>query len=196
MQNKHWIGLSGSHRVGKSTLAMEFAEKNGYTFVPTDIHGIQKNLGYVSSKQDYSFKERMQIQIAILDTLSERYKEWHANLGNVITDRTPYDFITYTLLAVNDKCDDEDYQQLLDYIHKCQLVASCYFDDIFVIQPGIPVVADSKSAAASKAFMHKFNSIMLGEVTGRDHIKVMPSYLLHPNNRMIYLENNISKAIL
>ena len=190
-QSKHWIGLSGSHRVGKTTLAEAYAKAHGYTFVPTNISEIQLNHGYDSSKQDYSFKERIHIQEIILDELEYRYEKMHQILKNVITDRTPYDLLVYTLLAVNDKCDKEDYERLTYYISRCKFVTTSYFDDLVIIQPGIPVVPSITSAAASRAFMHKFNSILLGELYGIDWVKIMPSYILNLNNRILYIESNL-----
>lgn len=189
--NKRWIGLTGSHRVGKTTLAQEFAAKHGYTFVPANISEIQRKHGYDSSRQDYSFQERMHIQELILKDLELQYETLHAGSSSIITDRTPHDLMIYALLAVNDKCTAEDYERLSYYITRCQFVTKMNFDDLFIVQPGIPVIPSPTSAAASRAFMHKFNSLLMGEIYDDEWVNVIPSYMLNLNNRILYIESNL-----
>ena len=56
------LGLLGSHRVGKSTLAKAFSESSGALNVQMNIGALQKELGYESSNQSYDFDTRMEIQ--------------------------------------------------------------------------------------------------------------------------------------
>ena len=92
------IGLIGAHRVGKTTL-MNALAKGPFEAIPISINQMQKNIGYDSSKQNYSFEERMNIQRYLFNALDDYlYKKSRVpgpavfrRQGAVITDRTPLD---------------------------------------------------------------------------------------------------------
>ena len=88
------LGLSGSHRVGKTTLAKLYAEKHGFAFVQTSVSAIFKELG-LDPAQTYDFATRLTVQEEILKRLDKTFAE-HAGQA-AITDRTPLDFLAYTM---------------------------------------------------------------------------------------------------
>lgn len=65
------IGLLGAHRTGKTTLAKATAEASGIRFMQVQLSEAQRILGFDSSKQDYTFKERRQIQEGLLNYMAE-----------------------------------------------------------------------------------------------------------------------------
>src|SRR5258706_15719526 len=90
------IGLCGSNRVGKTTLAKAFAEEAGVKYVPTSASGTFERLGY-SPKVDLPFAERLMIQQEILKDCNALYEKSGVRF---ITDRTPIDFLGYLLADV------------------------------------------------------------------------------------------------
>lgn len=155
------IGLSGAHRVGKTTLAKKIAESSRVTFIPTSVGEIQRELGYDSANQSYDFDTRMTIQEAVFERLDALYVKNKAKL--VIFDRTPLDLIGYAMCAVNDSLTQEQSDRLERFIEKCYKSVADNFTFITVVQPGIPLVEDNDtSAKCCKAFIEKFNAIILG----------------------------------
>lgn len=190
MNKAHWIGLSGSHRVGKTTLAIAYADTYGYLYKPTGVSTIQKKYGYDSAKQDYSFSDRIKIQNHIIEDVINLYGEWAKEGKPVITDRTPLDFIGYTLLAVHENCTDSDYENLQQYIELCKTMQSM-FETTVVVQPGIQIVPDSKSASASQAYIHKLNSLILGETWDMPTVNVMPAHIINLEERKQFISDLI-----
>ncbi|MBF6813567.1 hypothetical protein HN283_13650 [Acinetobacter baumannii] len=159
------FGLCGSHRTGKTALAQAYAEKHGAIFLKSDITGWQREIGFDSSNQTYSFDDRMKIQEHMIARLEDLYVEHfmgESKLEPVITDRTPIDLMMYTLAAVTDGLSDEQSQRLEAYLNKCFEVQNKYFTGVMLVQPGIPLVEKEGSAKCCKAFIEKLNTIVLG----------------------------------
>lgn len=159
------IGLSGSHRTGKTTLARTFAEKNpGVNFVETRVVKIYHELGF-DPKMMYPFEVRLEIQRRILDALVEQYKKGGLMF---IADRTPLDLVAYTLAdIVRDNYDGSQDEALSRYIDDCYDVTNTYFSMILVIQPGIEIVEAELKAPANFGYMEHINSLVIGLTTDR-----------------------------
>lgn len=159
------IGLSGSHRTGKSTLAKMFAEKNpDFKLVTTTVSGTYSKLG-LDPKVMYDFGKRLEIQRHILDDLTQQYKE-----GGLlfIADRTPIDFIAYTLADITRDNYDGSYDaELIQYINDCYDVTNTYFGMIMVVQPGITAIEAELKAPANAGYIEHVNNLVLGAATDR-----------------------------
>ncbi len=87
------LGLCGSHRTGKTTLAQMFAEEYDLDFVVTTTSEVFAEHGLKPSSP-MDFTTRLWIQDKII---SAAEKIWSGCDTPFITDRTPLDMLAYTL---------------------------------------------------------------------------------------------------
>lgn len=153
-------GLIGAHRVGKTTLAREFAKRHGWKFAQTSVSAILKELG-LNPAVEMPFDVRLQAQEEILKRLDTFYAE---NAGqNVITDRTPIDLLAYTMAdAIGDRVEPGLHERFERYVNACFDLTNRRFSDLLVVQPGIALVAEEGKAALNKPYIEHLNSLMLG----------------------------------
>lgn len=159
------LGLAGSHRVGKTTLAEEFARVTGATFVKSNITEWQREIGFDSSNQSYDFDTRLSIQEHILQRYEEMLLRHYSNAAepaHAVTDRTPLDFMMYTVASVNDKLTAKQSARLECYLKACYDVLNSYFTGILIVQPGIPLVERAGAGRCCSAFVEKLNCIVKG----------------------------------
>lgn len=168
------LGLLGSHRVGKTTLAKAFALETGSPYLDMCVSEFQAEIGYDSSNQSYDFDTRMTIQEHLLKRFKESYAK-HSDL-DVVCDRTPLDLIGYTMLAVSDTLSEAQGERLLRYVEDCITLTNKVFTAIVLVQPGIPLSTASTSAKSSLALMEKLNLIYLGLIT--DERMVAPHFYI------------------
>jgi len=146
-------------------MAKAFVEKNPeFTFVETRISKVYAELG-LDPKVMYPFAKRLEIQRRILDELVNQYRE-----GGLlfIADRTPIDFIAYTLAdIVRDNYQGEQDGELSTYINDCYDVTNTYFSMILVVQPGIKAEESALKAPANLGYMEHINNLVLGLSTDR-----------------------------
>jgi predicted ATPase len=169
------IGLAGSHRVGKTTLARDYAERYGFTFLETSVSGIFKELGY-DPADTFDFSTRLSIQEQVLSKVDAMYGAAdHRDL--LITDRTPIDMLAYTLAEANGNLVSEsDQGRLESYMQRCFSVVNRRFSSLILVQPGIPIVSAEGKAAPNKAYIEHLNSLMLGLMMD-ERVKVTNFYI-------------------
>lgn len=168
------LGLLGSHRVGKSTLAKAFSESSGALNVKMDVGALQKELDYDSSNQSYDFDTRMEIQEHLLKRFGEIYASFKGMAA--VCDRTPLDLIGYTMLAVNDALTDAQSERLMRYVDDCINMTNEHFTALVLLQPGVPLKDAETSAKSCPALMEKLNLIYLGVIT--DERTVVPHFYI------------------
>lgn len=167
------IGLAGSHRVGKSTLAVAYAHFAKAEFIETKTAQVFERLG-LDPKLDYSFAERIAIQNHILTDAINLYKGCK---GNSITDRTPMDMLAYTMADVQrENMNLNDMVAFADYADRCYTVTNRYFSSIVVVQPGIPLIEAPGKAPANKAYVEHIATLVMGLVVD-DRLKVGRHYI-------------------
>jgi hypothetical protein len=153
------IGLSGAHRVGKSTLAKAYAERYKIAYVPTGATATYARLG-LSPKVDYPFAVRLQIQKEILADCSRLYRGAPARF---ITDRTPLDFMAYMIADVQrNNVTMPEAKELERYIEDCYKAANAHFSTIVIVRPGIPLVEEEGKAPANPAYITHLDALMIG----------------------------------
>lgn len=157
------IGLSGSHRTGKTTLARAFVEQNpSWNLVETTVSGVYAEMG-LDPKVMYPFKKRLEIQRRILDTLTKQYQQGGMRF---VADRTPLDFIGYTLSDVTRSYDGSLDKEIASYIDDCYAITNTYFSMILVVQPGLDKVEEAAmKAPANLGYMEHLNMLILGAAT-------------------------------
>lgn len=180
------IGLTGSHRVGKTALARAFAEKFELEFVQTSASQVFKDMG-LDAAQHYDFATRLTVQEEILKRFDQQYAAVGAKPA--ITDRTPLDMLGYTIAeAVQHAVPDELQDRFQKYVQSCIDVTNKRFGVLLVVQPGIPVVAEEGKAALNHAYIEHLNSIILG-LSVDERIKAAHFYI---PRRMTDMEERIA----
>lgn len=151
------IGLCGAHRTGKTTLAMELARLTGKQFVRTRVTEIFKQHG-LHAAQEMDFETRLKIQYRILEACEQ---DWQNAEGDFVTDRTPVDFLAYTLGDVQGKTavDQTDFDR---YLERCFELTNRFFGLLVILQPGIPLEAAEGKAALNQAYIEHINSLVIG----------------------------------
>lgn len=180
------IGLCGAHRTGKTTLARAYAERVGIPFVETDARGTFARLGF-DPKADYSFGTRMEIQLHILHDAGELYRKAGSRF---ITDRTPIDFLAYTLADVQRTTlsNPSEERTLEEYLKACFDCCNRHFTTLIVVQPGIAIQDAPGKAPASAGYIEHLNSLMLGLVVN-PHIN---AYHFSINRKFLDIEERLS----
>jgi hypothetical protein len=151
------IGLSGSHRTGKTTLALAIAQKKHIAFIKTDTHAVFKQQG-LHPAAPMDFNTRLEIQHQVL---AAAVQAWQVETNDFITDRTPLDFIAYTLADIQGTT-AVDFAALTTYITRCFEVTNQFFNLLVVLQPAIPLVDEPGKAALNPAYMEHLNVIIQG----------------------------------
>jgi hypothetical protein len=188
------LGLCGSHRTGKSTLAKAFAEEFGVKFVATGATATFERLG-VDPKKDYPFEVRLTIQREILKDCNELYSRSGVRF---ITDRTPIDFLAYTLADVSrENVRGSVEADLAQYITDCYECANKHFTTLVLLQPGIVAVEAAGKAPASAGFMEHLNALCLGllasEALLADQFSI-PRRYVELEQRVLALNSAINKS--
>ena len=154
---KKGIGLCGSHRTGKTTLAKDIAARLGIDFVQTSTSEVFSENGLDPSKP-MDFNTRIWIQNKVVSVAE---KVWEAAQGQFITDRTPIDMMAYTLADI-DGASSVDFAALEEYLEHCFQVTDTLFSHLIILQPAIPLVYEEGKAALNRAYMEHLNVVMQG----------------------------------
>lgn len=169
------LGITGSHRSGKTTLARAYAAKEKVAYVEVRASDVFKDMG-LDPAATYDFGTRLSVQEEILRRFDKAYAKHTAGLG-AVTDRTPIDLIAYTLADATGNAVGEEHQaRLKKYIQDCLDVTNKRFSAVILIQPGIPLVHEEGKAALNEAYIEHLNSLMLGLLVD-ERVKVPHFYL-------------------
>lgn len=161
------IGLTGAHQTGKTTLAKRYAELTKIPFVATGATAVFEKLG-LDPKADYPFDVRLGIQKHILEAAQKLYRDAGAQF---VTDRTPLDYLAYTLADVHrTNLTEQDEVNLKQYMKDCFTVCNCHFSTLLVVQPGIHLIdrAVPGKARADFAYVEHIANLIMGLVVHED----------------------------
>lgn len=151
------IGLCGSHRTGKTTLAKTLAEELHLPFIQTQIQQVFEQLGLdPAAKMD--FNTRLEVQEYILISTKQI---WQAAPSAFVTDRTPIDFMAYLLGDIQGET-VVNFTNLQNYLLECFNTINQLFTRIVVLQPAIPLVFAQGKASLNKAYIEHLNALILG----------------------------------
>lgn len=157
------VGLSGSHRVGKSTLAKAYAEREGIHFVQTTTSQVFEQMG-LNPAVSQPLAKRIEVQQRILDTLDKQYSS--AGLSPFIADRTPLDCIAYTMVELGqEKMTLKNEKLLSAYFADCIECANNHFSIIAIVRPGINLVSAPGKASLGKHYIDHLATIIDGLAT-------------------------------
>jgi len=187
--------LSGSHRVGKSTLAKAFSEKTGVPFVQTGASQVFQEMG-LDPKVDYPLEVRLGIQKKILESFEKQCKPYSNK--SFVTDRTPIDFMAYTLAdCQRGNISDELSEKIGLYMEDCVNLTNWLFPVLIVVQPGIPLVEEKDKAPANIAYVEHINHLIMGLVVSEaiqsEHFYI-PRHVIDLRERIDCMEYGLSRA--
>ncbi|MEW6520901.1 MAG: AAA family ATPase [Thermodesulfobacteriota bacterium] len=151
------IGLCGSHRTGKTTLARELASRTGMEFLLTTTSEVFAQNG-LDPAAAMDFHTRLWIQHKVVEAAET---VWQGARGPFISDRTPLDMMAYTLADIQGDT-ALDFAELESYLDHCFSVTNRFFAELVVIQPAIPLVHEQGKAALNRSYMEHLNVLVKG----------------------------------
>lgn len=190
------IGLCGAHRTGKTTLARAYADQTGAVFIQSPVSQVWKELGLDSSKPDFDFKTRLDVQELILERLDAEYGK--AAGMKAIADRTPIDLLGYTMAeALSNNVTAEDMTRFHRYVQRCFDVLNRRFSVLLLIQPGIALQPDANKGSLNEAYIAHLNSLMFG-LSVDERVRIphyyMPRATTEPEDRLAALKSAVMRA--
>lgn len=152
------VAFCGAHRTGKTTLVDKLAF-GVHQLVPvkTKTSQVFAENGMDPSAH-YDFSQRLDIQFKILEALNKQYDEGGVSF---ITDRTPFDALTYTVCDINNSTEAFHAMRIHHYVELCK-ESMQRFDKIFLIQPQIDLVYEEGKASLNPAYIDHFNCVLIG----------------------------------
>ncbi|MEY3303918.1 MAG: hypothetical protein RLZZ139_2291 [Cyanobacteriota bacterium] len=156
------LGLCGAHRTGKTTLAIAISSDLNLPFVRTTTSQVFAQLG-LDPAEPMDFQTRLFVQNHVLDAAEQ---VWQESASPFISDRTPIDMIAYTLGDIQGKT-DVDFNLLSQYIDRCFASTNQFFQNLAIIQPGIPLVYEEGKAALNAAYIEHINVLVIGLCSDR-----------------------------
>ena len=151
------LGLCGAHRTGKTTLAIALSSQLNIPFVRTTTSQVFADLG-LDPAEPMDFKTRLFVQNHVLDAAE---LVWRSSASPFVSDRTPIDMIAYTLGDIQGKT-EVDFDLLSQYIDRCFASTNQFFQNLAIIQPGIPLVYEQGKAALNAAYIEHINILVIG----------------------------------
>ena len=151
------LGLCGAHRTGKTTLAIAISSHLNIPFVRTTTSQVFAQLG-LDPAEPMDFQTRLFVQNHVLDAAEQ---VWQESVSPFISDRTPIDMIAYTLGDIQGKT-EVDFDLLSQYIDRCFASTNQFFQNLAIIQPGIPLVYEEGKAALNAAYIEHINILVIG----------------------------------
>jgi len=184
------IGICGSHRTGKTTLAHDIAQQLHIPFVQTSTSTVFQQHG-LDPATPMDFKTRLWIQDKIIQAAQTT---WQQHDNHFITDRTPIDFMAYTLADIQGKTDVE-FENLENYLNRCFDLTNQTFQYLFIVQPAIPLVYETGKAALNKAYIEHLNTVILGlchDERLNIPVSVIPRDVMDIQERIVWMTSNIN----
>jgi hypothetical protein len=151
------LGLCGAHRTGKTTLAIALSSHLNIPFVRTTTSQVFADLG-LDPAEPMDFSTRLFVQNRVLDAAEQ---VWQSSATPFVSDRTPVDMIAYTLGDIQGKT-EVDFDLLSQYINRCFTSTNQFFQNLAIIQPGIPLVYEEGKAALNAAYIEHINILVIG----------------------------------
>jgi len=156
------LGLCGAHRTGKTTLAIALSSSLNIPFVRTTTSQVFAQLG-LDPADPMDFQTRLFVQNHVLDAAQQ---VWQNSATPFISDRTPIDMIAYTLGDIQGKT-EVDFDLLNKYIDRCFASTKQFFQNLVIIQPGIPLIYEEGKAALNAAYIEHINILVIGLCSDR-----------------------------
>ncbi len=185
------IGICGAHRVGKTTLAAEYASQCCVDFLQQRVSDVFAKLG-LPVDGALTAEQRIQVQSAVLDA----YKAITGRRMAFVIDRTPVDFIAYTLANITqaDLLDKQVDELVEQYVHDCVVAAASSLDLIVLVRPGISIVPAPGKGLLSAVYIKKLDAMMIGLLSNMGvRYAVLPENITSLAARLEWLQQQIKR---
>lgn len=184
------IGICGGHRTGKTTLARDTAQQLHIPFIQTSTSAVFQQHG-LDPAAAMDFETRLWIQDKIIQAAQT---SWQPHDNAFITDRTPIDFMAYTLADIQGKT-DVNFESLEKYLNQCFELTNNTFQYLFIVQPAIPLVYEIGKAALNKAYIEHLNTVILGlchDERLNIPVSIIPRNVMDIQERIIWITSHIN----
>ncbi|MFP3983721.1 MAG: AAA family ATPase [Desulfurivibrionaceae bacterium] len=185
------IGLCGSHRTGKTTLAAKIAEKSKLPFIKTATSQVFARNG-LDPAERLDFASRIRIQHEIL---REAEKDWDKAEHAFVTDRTPIDMMAYTMVDIVGTSKVE-FSELQRYFDRCYSITNRFFSCLFFLEPGIPIIYEKGKAALNRSYIEHLNVLMKGFILDdrlERPVRMIPKEILALEERAAWVDESLKK---
>lgn len=194
------IGISGSHRTGKTTLAQAFAKRYEIPFVRTSASEVFQAIGRDPTKE-YPIEERISIQETLLFAFEKQFEEAQKRSRIWISDRTPIDLASYMLADIQ-RSTFENCPKLADmttsYVRRCIERTNQWFSTLMLLQPGIGLVAEEGKAQCCPAYIEHLNYVQAGLLQDSDvsaAVYKIPRHYTNLEHRIECVHNAVERSI-
>lgn len=144
------IGITGSHRCGKTTLAKKFASSMSTATLPLPSFAseLMRELD-LDPKTPMAFSDRLDFQSRLLIKHIEQWSEARESPNVYVTDRTPLDFLAYAMTDLkHGELEELSDGMLAGYYKACMAATAMYFNGIVMLRPNIPLIdAEGRGSA-------------------------------------------------
>ena len=154
------IGLAGTHRTGKTTLAKAWAEQNNIEYITPDISGTIASMG-LQCTDIHDIDVRIKVQRKLVEACDKLFLRQR---GMFITDRCPLDVAAYTLADCHQHMTQQQAKEMNEIVLDCISITNSVFHSICVVQPGIPFVPEAGKGPENIAYQEHVHSLVLGLV--------------------------------
>lgn len=159
-----FYGILGAHRTGKTTLATELAKTLKVPFCRTSVSTMLASLG-LDPQADLPFADRLQVQNLVLRWLLQGYSRALEQLPDtavILVDRTPLDVLAYTTSEIQRQTMTPELSAQMD-LHRQRCIEAMNFNFMgaTLVSPGIPLIADAKSATANIHYQRNVHGAMV-----------------------------------
>ena len=194
------IGITGSHRAGKTTLAREFAKRYDIPFVRTSASEVFMAIGRNPSA-DYPIEERISIQETLLYAFEKQFEEAQRRSRLWISDRTPIDLASYLIADIRRSTFEERpelAEMVNSYTRRCIERTNQWFSTVMLLQPGITLVSEEGKAPCCPAYIEHLNFLQSGILLDTDvsaAVFKVPRHYTRLEDRIDCVHNAVERSI-
>lgn len=153
------IGLCGSHRSGKSTLARLFAEVNDVPMIASSVSSIALRYDFDMDKDRRDVPAYREMQEVILNTLEKSFRDQPI----FVSDRTPLDAAAYLLADMQANTGSPIFQEgVLQYVDRALRLTNELFDAVLLVPPGIDFEPMDGKPGGNLAYQEHHHLIVRG----------------------------------
>jgi hypothetical protein len=155
------IGLSGTHRTGKTTLAKAYAELAEIPYVTISVADVLLSKGW-DCKDVKDPSVRVYLQEALVERCDRVFSD---ERGVFVSDRTPADVSAYLLADMNqNRLSDIEENKVMSMVEACIDITNGRFGTTLVLPPVLPWVSEPGKPLENRAYQMHIQHLILGSL--------------------------------